>query len=133
MLPSLSPRLLSDLATLGQAASGLELLLLFGSRARTDARPDSDWDFGYLATEPFDLPTLWAALIELVGSDRVDLVDLARASGLLRYQAARDGQCVFEARARTAEKFCLEAARFWSDAEPVLRQGYEDVLDGLKP
>jgi len=133
MVPSLSPRLLADLATLGQAATGLELLMLFGSRARTDARPESDWDFGYLASESFDLPGFLAAVIELIGTDRIDLVDLARASGLLRYQAARDGQCVFEAHPRTAEKFCLEAARFWSDAEPVLRQGYDDVLDGLKP
>src|SRR2546428_458791 len=114
--PPVSALLMDALVQAARAAAGLELLMLFGSRARGDAQPGSDWDFGYLATAAFDPAALVGALVEIVGSDRIDLVDLGRASGLLRYRAARDGQLVHEARARPAERFCLEAAQFWCDA-----------------
>jgi predicted nucleotidyltransferase len=110
---------------------GLEVLLLFGSRARGDAHARSDWDFGYLGRSDVDVAAVVSAIVEIVGSDRVDLVDLSRAGGLLRYRAARDGVTVFEARPRLAEAFRLDAADFWCDAAPVLRQGYDAVLAGL--
>jgi predicted nucleotidyltransferase len=133
MTPSRSPRILEALVRLAQATPRLELLMLFGSRARGDAHEGSDWDFAYLAGDQLDVATLLGAVVELVGSDRVDLVDLRRASGLLRYRAARDGQVVFEARPRLAEAFRLEAAQFWCDAAPVLQRGYDDLLAELKP
>jgi predicted nucleotidyltransferase len=42
--------------------AGLELLVLHGSRARGDAREDSDWDFAYLAAAEFDLSLLSGTL-----------------------------------------------------------------------
>lgn len=113
-------------------APGLELLMLYGSRARGDAHSASDWDFGYLGTDELDAAALVGRIVETVGHDRVDLADLRRASGLLRYRAARDGQAIFEARSRLAEQFCLEAADFWCDAAPVLERAYGEVLAELK-
>ena len=133
MAPFISPALFTELACAARATPGLRLLLLFGSRARSDAQPDSDWDFGYLAEPHLDLPALLSVIVETIGSDRVDLVDLGRAGGLLRYRAARDGQVVYEVRPRVAEQFRLEAAQFWCDAAPVIERGYDDVLAGLKP
>ena len=133
MTPRLSPVTFEALARSAAAMPGLELLLLFGSRSRGDAQPGSDWDLGYLAADPFDLTRLLGAVVEIVSSDRVDLVDLRRASGLLRYRAARDGLPVYEARPRLAEQFCFEAVQFWCDAAPVLRRGYDEVLAELKP
>lgn len=129
--PRDSPSALDALVRMAHATPGLDLLMLFGSRARSDAQAGSDWDFGYLATDRFDLPAVLGAIVEIVGTDRVDLVDLRRASGLLRYQAARDGKVVYEARPRLAEQFCLQAAQFWCDAAPVLRRGYDGVLAEL--
>jgi predicted nucleotidyltransferase len=126
-------RVMDSVARAAQATPGLELLLLFGSRARGDDQPGSDWDFGYLATDALDVAAWLSTLVELVGSDRVDLVDLRRAGGLLRYRAARDGRLVYEAHPRLAERFSLEAAQFWCDASPVLQRGYDDVLAALKP
>jgi predicted nucleotidyltransferase len=80
---------------IAQEASGLHLLALHGSRSRHDARPDSDWDFGYLCGDGFDPDELRAHLVEALDSDRVDLADLVRASGQLRFRVARDGQVVF--------------------------------------
>jgi predicted nucleotidyltransferase len=124
----------SPVAAVAEAAGtlpGLRLLLLFGSRARHDASAQSDWDFGYLAEDSMDADGLLAAVVTAVGSDKVDLVDLQRAGGLLRYRAARDGYTVFEVSPDLADRFRLDAATFWCDAEPVLRRGYDEVLAEL--
>ena len=131
MTASIPTAALDALGRAARAASGLEVLLLFGSRARADAHAHSDWDLGYLASHGFDVAAFLGAIVEAVGSDRVDVVDLRRASGLLRYHAARDGCVVYEARQRLAEQFCLDAADFWCDAAPVLQRGYEEVLAEL--
>ena len=122
---------IQDLHAVAARQRGLTLLVLFGSRARGDAAAHADWDFGFLSDSSVDSLTVMAALAEAVGSERLDLVDLARASGLLRYRAARDGVLVYEARPGIFDRFRFEAARFWYDAEPVLRPGYDAVLDRL--
>lgn len=111
--------------------TGLALLMVFGSRAGGDAAAGSDWDFGYLADADLDPAALMAALAATVGSERIDLVDLARAGGLLRFRAARDGVLIHEAAPGCFDRFRFDAARFWFDAEPVLRAGYDAVLDRL--
>jgi predicted nucleotidyltransferase len=108
------------------------VLLLFGSRARGDDHARSDWDFGYLAAPEVDAAALLDAMVGIVGSDRVDLVDLRRASGLLRYRAARDGRLLYEAQPRLAEQFRLDAAQFWCDVAPIVQRGYDSVLAELK-
>lgn len=125
------PERVDALVRVAQRTPGLELLLLFGSRARAESQTRSDWDLGYLAGADVDPAALRARCVEVLGTDRVDLVDLRRASGLLRYRAARDGQLLFEARAGLDDQFRLEAARFWCEAAPVLQRGYEDVLAEL--
>jgi predicted nucleotidyltransferase len=126
--PSLDTTRLREVAS---RIPALDLLLLFGSRARGDAGPQSDWDFGYIARPGADVTGLLAGLVEATGSDRVDLADLERAGGLLRFRAAQDGVVIVEARPGIADAFRLEAARFWCDAEPVLQRGYRETLEGL--
>ena len=131
---SLDPsRVIDAMAQAARATPGLDLLMLFGSRARGDIHPGSDWDLGYLATNAPDVDAWLGTFVELAGSDRVDLVDLASASGLLRYRVARDGRLVYEARPGLGERFCLDAAQFWCDAAPVLQRGYAQVLAELEP
>lgn len=107
--------------------------MIFGSRARGDAHEASDWDLAYLATDTFDPAAFHDVVSSIVGSDRIDLVDLARAGGLLRYRAARDGRVVYERRPGTADEFWLEAVSFWCDAAPILQRGYDEVLARLGP
>jgi predicted nucleotidyltransferase len=121
------------IARTARAQPGLESVLLFGSRARGVAHAGSDWDVGYLATDAFDAAGWLAALVEALGTDRIDLVDLGRASGLLRYRAARDGQTLYERAPGVAHRFRLEAVRFWCDAAPILQRGYDEVLAELTP
>jgi predicted nucleotidyltransferase len=120
------------LARLAAQHEGLRLLVLFGSRARGDSHARSDWDFGYLGDERVDPVTLVAALVDSLGTDRVDLTDLARAGALLRYRAAAEGHPVYAADPAAFEDFWLEAVSFWCDAAPILRTGYTDVLDRLR-
>ena len=81
--------------------------------------------------EVVDRDGLFVDLVTACGSDRVDLVDLDRAGGLVRYRVCRDGTPLYEQAPGTFQHFWLQAVRFWCDAEPVLRPGYDDVLHGL--
>jgi predicted nucleotidyltransferase len=109
----------------------LRLLLVFGSRARGDATSGSDWDLGYQATPEVDPASLLADLVGLLGSDRIDLVDLDRASAQLRFRAAGEGRALYQADADVFPRFWTAAVSFWCDAGPLLRAGYEDVLARL--
>lgn len=110
---------------------GLRLLLLFGSRARGDADGGSDWDLGYQATPELDPTSLLADLVGLLGTDRIDLVDLDRASAQLRFRAAGESRVLYESDADAFPRFWMAAVSFWCDAGPLLRAGYADVLARL--
>jgi predicted nucleotidyltransferase len=122
------PELQQKLEALARATSGLELLVLFGSRGRGDNRPDSDWDFAFRGTDSLDIGTFIAEIAAVIATDRLDLVDLDRAGGLLRYRAAGDGFPVYEASPRAFEQFWLDAVGFWCDARHVLEPAYDEIL-----
>jgi predicted nucleotidyltransferase len=124
-----SPQVISGIRARHPA---LRLLVLFGSRARGDARGESDWDLGYLAEASLDPDALLLDVVRALGTDRVDLVDLARAGGQVRFRAAGEGRVLHEADRGVFAKFWLEAVDFWCDAEPLLRAGYAQVLSRLR-
>jgi uncharacterized protein len=86
----------------------LRLLVLFGSRARGDHQPSSDWDFAMLFNEDlrqqyeprggWDRYRSWMILQNLLdlGDDEMDWVDLKNASELLAHSIARDGFMIYE-------------------------------------
>ncbi len=110
---------------------GLRLLLLHGSRSRHQDHRGSDWDLGYLADGDVDPASLRADVSHALGTDEVDLADLARASALLRFEAARHGRCIYEGAPGAHHAFVLEATIFWCDAEPVIRRAQAAVLASL--
>jgi predicted nucleotidyltransferase len=118
---------------LGEAAqeTGIGLLVLFGSRARDQAHPHSDWDLGYLALpndESADIDRLRTRLTQALGTDAIDLVNLAKASALLRMRAGTEGKALFESEPGVFLRFQEEVARFWCDVEPVLSLAYARIL-----
>ena len=123
---------LHQVTDLARTAPGLQMLILFGSRARGESHPGSDWDFGYLATREFDPTAFLARLIPLLGTDRIDIADLDRTNGLLRYRAAAEGKTLFEAEPGSFDDFWLEAVPFWWDMGPIFEAGYEEILRGLE-
>lgn len=123
--------ILEEVTRLAARATGLDLLVLHGSRARGDVHLLSDWDFAFEADEAFDPDAFLADLVLVLRADRVDLVDLGRVGALLRHRVARDGVCLFERVPRAFERFQLDAATTWCDLAPILEAEYERVLERL--
>lgn len=130
-VPDLDLRLVRLMRT--KAYPGLRLLVLFGSRARGDAAAEADWDLAYLASPPFDGDQLLADLAGALDADRLDLVDLSRAGGQVRYRAARDGRLLYEAWRGEFDRFWTDAVSFWCDVAPVIGRAYAGVLSRLEP
>jgi uncharacterized protein len=79
---------------LAQQALDLRRAVLFGSRARGDARPNSDID---IAFEHGSSEADWAEFVNRMADEAptllsLDLVDLARASPELRARILREGR-----------------------------------------
>jgi predicted nucleotidyltransferase len=123
---------LDRVRALAAAQPELALLVLYGSRGRGTPHAQSDWDFGYLAGPGFDPPSFLAGLVGTLGCERVDLVDLARASGQLRYRAAAEGVVVAE-RDDAFGAFWSAAVHYWLDMQDVLRAEYTRALERLSP
>lgn len=109
----------------------LRLLVLHGSRARCNAHERSDWDFAYVADPGLDELELRAALSRALLTDAVDLADLDRAGGVLRYAVACDGRMLFERSPGEFERYSLAAVRFWLDVEPIFRASHAALLARL--
>ncbi|HEY0557885.1 MAG TPA: nucleotidyltransferase domain-containing protein [Thermoanaerobaculia bacterium] len=122
---------LQAVVELARKTPGLDLLLLFGSRARGESHPGSDWDFGYLAGPELDPYDLLALLALLMGTDRIDLVNLNRTNGLLRFRVAAEGKTLFESSDGVFESFAFGAISYWCDMGPIIRAGYEEILRDL--
>ena len=110
---------------------GLRLLVLFGSRARGAATARSDWDLGFLGETSLDREGLLADLVAAAGTEAIDLVDLERAGGLVRFRAARDAVVLFEASDGAFARFWFAAVSYWCDMGPIIRAGYEGILEDL--
>ena len=117
-----------DWAAVGRAHPALELVVLIGSQATGTAHEGSDTDLGVLGGPGLDLLAVHADLVTTLESDRVDVVDLERASAVLRRDAAASGRVVFERAPGRFVDFQVEASRFWCDAGSVITAAHQDVL-----
>jgi len=110
----------------------IRLLVLFGSRARGAVHAHSDWDFGYIGDDQPDEDLLRDRLMQILGTDRIDLVDLSKASALLRFKVAAEGNPIFEDTTGLFQQLQIQSASFWCDIEPVLRRTYAQILERVK-
>ncbi len=113
--------------------AGLKLVVLFGSRARGSARPQSDWDLCFISGASGDPDAFLAEATRILQTDQVDLADLGRASALLRYRAAAEGKLVHETTPGEFERFQIAATQYWCSVAPVLRLAYQGILRDLSP
>lgn len=104
----------------------MRLAILFGSRARGDARADSDWDVGVIGAS--DREALQARLSAILGAD-VDLVDLRRASPLLCDRAMREGRVLFDADGSEYARFASLTLRRYADTEKLRRAQAESLRE----
>jgi predicted nucleotidyltransferase len=111
MAPEAVARRLEDLAI---AMPELELLVLFGSTAKSRPAP-GDVDLAVRCSGSADLDALYLAIAPRLGTDRLDLVDLRRASPVLAFEVATNGRLLFQRHAGTFVEFQSLAARRFSD------------------
>jgi len=100
------------------------LAYLFGSLSRGQAGQDVD-----LAILTWDRPAfrLREAITNCLATDRVDLVDLQRASPVLRFEIIRTGRPLYVADKETQQRFELATMRLYRDTAPLRRQQREHL------
>lgn len=98
---------------------GVLLAYLFGSLGRGETGQDVD-----LALLTRDTPAfrLRDAITSHLGTQRVDLVDLRRASPVLRFEIIRTGRPLYVADTETQERFEMATLRLYRDTAPLRRQ-----------
>ena len=105
---------------------GVRLAILFGSRAKGEAGPESDWDLAFLIKEGKQkmdrtgLATLKKSLIKdlcnHLKTSQIDLVILNRAAPFLKYQVAQNGRPLYQAKEGEFAAFVSLAVRSYSDS-----------------
>lgn len=105
--------------------TGLATIVLFGSRARGAARPDSDLDVALL-TQGLDERGRWdvrraaaARLAGLTPSGRADIVMFEEAPELLRHRILRDGIVLMNRDPRLWNEWKVRTLREHGDREWV--------------
>jgi len=111
---------------------GVQLVLLFGSIAEGSVHRKSDIDLGFLFDEPIDVLSLTNEVTKLLHSDRVDVVDLRRASPLLKFCAAQKGKVLYERSDGLFNQFFSLAFRMYVDTKKLRDAQGEMIRDFLK-
>lgn len=107
------------------AQEGVLLAYLFGSLAR--GGPAHDIDLALLLPAGKGPYHLQQAITDCLGTDRVDLVDLRRASPVLKFEIISNGRCLYQIEADTQLNFVLEGLRQYHDTN-YLRRQQESIL-----
>lgn len=119
----------------------LKLLILFGSRARGDHAPSSDWDIAYLSDPSPENPSAWfpgAGLLETlstqshISSDRIDLIDLSTCSEILAHFVAQEGQLIYERDPGEFEHFRQRSLKGPAELKQFRQTQRDKVLQALE-
>jgi predicted nucleotidyltransferase len=109
------------LQDLREALPELELAVLFGSTVKGRPGRRSDVDLAVRCVGAADLDSLYLVLAPRLGTDRLDLVDVRRASPLLMMEVARSGRLLYENRAGVFRQFQSLASRRYCDTAKLRR------------
>ena len=93
----------------------VEFAVLFGSVASGKTHAESDVDIAVWPRAGADLDRLTAELAGALGTERLDVADLRRASGTLQQIVATRGVLLFEDRPGRFAQFAAIAERRWED------------------
>ena len=106
----------------------LQIVLLFGSTALGRFHKRSDIDLAFFFDRPTDIVLLTNKVTRLLGTDRVDVVDLRRCSPLLTFAAVSQGTLLYErASGLFATVYSLAFRRYIDTKE--LREAQDRVVE----
>lgn len=108
----------------------LRLALLFGSAASGKRHSQSDIDVAFLFDRPVDIVMLANDVIRLLRTDKLDVVDLRRASPLLKFAVAEKGMLLYEREKGLFNEFYSLAFRRYVDTKK-LRDARETVINNF--
>jgi len=96
----------------------------------TRVRQDEDVLTAFLFGGPVDILAITNRVIRLLHCDNVDVIDLNRASPLLRFSAVQKGRPLYEKSPGVFNEFCSLAFRMYVDSKK-LRDGHAEVIKGF--
>lgn len=117
----------------------LKLLVLFGSRARGDHFPSSDWDFALLFDEKlrqqyepgrdWNCYRSWSVLQQILGldDDEIDWIDLKNASDVLAHTIASEGKVIYEKTAGEFEAFRQTSLKTTAELKRIHQEEREEL------
>ena len=108
------------------------LVMLFGSAATGMVHKKSDIDLGFLFDDQVDILELTNRVIRLLHTDSVDVIDLRRASPLLKYSAVKNGKVLFERSPGTYNTFASLAFRMYVDTKKLREARAVSIKSFLK-
>lgn len=115
-----------------EATPAVRLAVLFGSAAIGRLRPGSDVDIGVIVDGPLDQLTPLAVALERATGRRVDLVPLAGAPPLLRFEIARHGNVLLQRHPDEWADFRARAMLDWWDWAPAARKMHAVMIARLR-
>lgn len=115
---------------------GVLLAYLFGSLAGkgeklSRPRPPGDVDLAIL-TKVGPAYELQEEIAEVLGTDRLDLVDLRKASPVLRFEILRSGRPTYISDDDLQERYEMETIRLYKDTEPMRRRQREALKERME-
>jgi predicted nucleotidyltransferase len=110
---------------------GVLLAYLFGSLVQkgeklSRPRPPGDVDLAILTKEG-TVYELQEAIVDVLGTDRLDLVDLRKASPVLRFEILRSGRPIYISDDDLRERYEMETIHLYRDTE-LMRRRQRKVL-----
>ena len=97
----------------------LQLVILFGSTVTGASHKHSDIDLGFLFDQPIDILDLTNRVITLLHTDNADVVDLRRASPLLKASSVKQGVLLYERSPGLFHEFTSLAMRSFIDTKKL--------------
>lgn len=118
---------------------GIDLFLLLGSYGTRHFYPGrSDIDIAFLSREKLladDYLLLVAELSALFQYEKIDLIDLGKVAGLLKYEVADKGRLIYQRKAGLFERYTLYCLRYYYDTAKfrlLKKEHFQEQLGALK-
>lgn len=113
--------------------NGVDIIMLFGSRAVGNFRPNSDFDIAYFTNSNFSYEQegkLFTDLSDVFGTDRIDLLNIKKIKPLILYEIMRNAKVLF---ARDMLRFYEIRAyafnRFQDEVKPLFKMKFERLKE----